>query len=34
MEHLHSMRAYLLGAMPEEYAASLQLAKDASRMVK
>jgi hypothetical protein len=32
-EHLHSMRAYLLGAMPEEYAASLQLAKDASRMV-
>ena len=33
MEHLHSMGCYLLGAMPEEYAASLQLAKDASRMV-
>src|SRR3982074_2777883 len=30
MEHLHSARIYLLGAMPDEYAASLQAAKEAS----
>ena len=31
MEHLHSARIYLLGAMPDEYAASLQSAKETSQ---
>jgi hypothetical protein len=34
MEHLHSARIYLLGAMPDEYAASLQSAKEASQWVR
>jgi len=29
-EHLHSARAYLLGAMPEEYAAALDFARNAA----
>lgn len=33
MEHLHSARICLLGAMPDEYAAGLQSAKEASRWV-
>ena len=31
LEHLHSARIYLLGAMPDEYAASLQSAEEASQ---
>jgi hypothetical protein len=31
MEHLHSARIYLLGAMPDEYAASLESAKEAAQ---
>jgi hypothetical protein len=34
MEHLHSARIYLLGAMPDEYAASLQSAKEASQQFR
>jgi hypothetical protein len=33
IEHLHSARTYLLGAMPEEYLASLESAKRASNTV-
>lgn len=33
IEHLHSARTYLLGAMPEEYLASLKSAKRALNMV-
>jgi hypothetical protein len=34
IEHLHSARTYLLGAMPEEYALSLQNARDNSSLVR
>jgi len=34
VEHLHSARAYCLGAMPGEYAASLQDARDAAGRVE
>ena len=33
IEHLHSARTYLLGAMPEEYLGSLESAKRASNAV-
>jgi hypothetical protein len=34
MEHLHSARAYLLGAMPGEYAASLQDTLESANQIK
>lgn len=34
IEHLHSARAYLLGAMPEEYLVSLQSARSALNTVR
>jgi hypothetical protein len=33
MEHLHSARVYLLGAMPEEYLLSIESAKQALGVV-
>jgi len=33
MEHLHSARIYLLGAMPEEYLISIQSAQQALEVV-
>ena len=34
IEHLHSARTYLLGAMPEEFLASLESAKWALRTIR
>ena len=34
MEHLHSARVYLLGAMPEEYLLSIELARQVLAVVR